>query len=189
MKHKIITTEQGKVVIDETAKISVNDFITDGYLVWKWLDDSSLLGRKKVIATINFSLDKDIPMVTVEDEVERLANINGYHDQPSDDLYKEGFFDGYYASQQKGVYSEDDLIAFGKSCFYKGYDKSENDDANCFTAWREEALGLISDLKQEYIELEMEDYLTEELALKGNFQNFRIKTNRVDGQLISYTKK
>jgi len=34
-------------------------------------------------------------------------------------------------------------IAFGKKCFYKGFEKAENDDANCFTAWREEATGLL----------------------------------------------
>ena len=28
-------------------------------------------------------------------------------------------------------------IAFGKRCFYEGFEKAENDDANCFTAWRE----------------------------------------------------
>ena len=32
------------------------------------------------------------------------------------------------------MYTEE-LIAFGKNCFYKGFDKVENDDANCFTAW------------------------------------------------------
>ena len=63
---QVITTEQGKVVIDETAEISVNDFITDGYRVWKWLDDSSLLGRKKIIYTINFSLSKDVAMIVVD---------------------------------------------------------------------------------------------------------------------------
>ena len=35
-------------------------------------------------------------------------------------------------------------IAFGKKCFYKGFEKAENDDANCFTAWREEAPELLS---------------------------------------------
>jgi len=52
------------------------------------------------------------------------------------------------------------LIAFGKSCFYKGFEKSEKDDANCFTAWREEAHELlktatarIESEKRELIEL------------------------------------
>jgi len=39
------------------------------------------------------------------------------------------------------------VLAFGKKCFYKGYDKAENDDANCFTAWREEAFELIKSIK------------------------------------------
>jgi hypothetical protein len=39
---------------------------------------------------------------------------------------------------------KEQMIAFGKRCFYKGFDKAENDDANCFTAWREEAEELIT---------------------------------------------
>jgi hypothetical protein len=35
-------------------------------------------------------------------------------------------------------------IAFGKKCFYKGFEKAENDDANCFTAWREEVNELLT---------------------------------------------
>jgi len=93
MKHKVITTDQGKVVIDESATIKEGDWFScpprgtshkctamfEGNLI-----DNSWEGREKVeitksscfkiLYTINFSLDKDIPMVIVEDEVERLAN-------------------------------------------------------------------------------------------------------------------
>lgn len=44
------------------------------------------------------------------------------------------------------VAGETELIAFAKRCFYKGFDKCENDDANCYTAWREEASKLIESL-------------------------------------------
>ena len=47
------------------------------------------------------------------------------------------------------MYTEEELIAFGKNCFYKGYDKAENDDANCFTAWREEVGELINSAKKD----------------------------------------
>jgi hypothetical protein len=49
-------------------------------------------------------------------------------------------------NQQQG-YSEEDMIAFGKSCFYKGFDKAENDDANCYTAFREEIGNLVKQFK------------------------------------------
>jgi len=48
--------------------------------------------------------------------------------------------------QQQG-YSEEEVLAFGKSCFYKGFEKSEKDDANCYTAFREEIGGLIEQFK------------------------------------------
>lgn len=44
-------------------------------------------------------------------------------------------------------FSMDEMIAFGKKCFYKGFDKCETDDANCYTAWREEAGLLIEQIK------------------------------------------
>jgi len=48
--------------------------------------------------------------------------------------------------EQQG-YSEEELLTFGKSCFYKGFEKSEKDDANCYTAFREEIAGLIEQFK------------------------------------------
>jgi len=46
--------------------------------------------------------------------------------------------------QQAKEMEKEQMIAFGKRCFYKGFDKAENDDANCFTAWREEAEELLT---------------------------------------------
>lgn len=48
--------------------------------------------------------------------------------------------------KQQG-YSEEEVLAFGKSCFYKGFDKAENDDANCYTSFREEIGGLFEQFK------------------------------------------
>lgn len=39
--------EEHYVIVDDT-KINVGDWITDKYRVWKWNDDCSLLGRKKI---------------------------------------------------------------------------------------------------------------------------------------------
>jgi hypothetical protein len=39
--------------------------------------------------------------------------------------------------------AREEIITFGKNCFYKGFDKAKNDDANCFTAWREETNELL----------------------------------------------
>ena len=48
------------------------------------------------------------------------------------------------AIQQAKAMEKEQKIAFGKKCFYKGFEKAENDDANCFTAWREEANELLT---------------------------------------------
>jgi hypothetical protein len=49
-KHIYITSDE---------EISISDYITDGYRVWKWKDDSSLLGSKKIILTTDQDLIKD----------------------------------------------------------------------------------------------------------------------------------
>ena len=50
--------------------------------------------------------------------------------------------------QQQQMYSEDEVLSFGKSCFYKGFEKSEKDDANCYTAFREEIGKLFKQFKK-----------------------------------------
>jgi len=50
----------------------------------------------------------------------------------------------YNAIEKALEMEKEQMIAFGKRCFYKGFDKAENDDANCFTAWREEAEELLT---------------------------------------------
>lgn len=55
------------IYITNDEEIKVNDYITNGYLVWKWKDDSSLLGRKKVILTTDKDLIKD-GVQSIDDE-------------------------------------------------------------------------------------------------------------------------
>jgi hypothetical protein len=47
------------IYITNSEEIKLNDYITDGYIVLQWKDDSSLLGRKKVILTTDQDLIKD----------------------------------------------------------------------------------------------------------------------------------
>lgn len=49
--------------------------------------------------------------------------------------------------QDNKMYSEEEFLSFGKSCFYKGFEKSEKDDANCYTAFREEIGSIIEQFK------------------------------------------
>jgi hypothetical protein len=47
------------IYITSNEEIKFNDYVTDGYLVWQWKDNSSLLGRKKIILTTDQDLIKD----------------------------------------------------------------------------------------------------------------------------------
>ena len=65
-------------------------------------------------------------------------------------LVRDSFIAGakWQKEQDKNLYSEEDLLRFAKSCFYKGFDKAENDDANCYTAFREEISSLFQKFKK-----------------------------------------
>jgi len=150
----------------------------------------------KIIATINHSIDLDVPMVVVEDEVETLAEHSievqeGTYTPPHKTTYKHGFIDGFKAAQQKGGYSEEDLWL----CYVTGKTKGSYYMDNEFKDY------IQSLTNQEYIELEMFDVecsckSKEDMSkcsincCKSNSRNFpRIKTNRVAGQLMAYQKK
>ena len=209
MELRVVTTEKGKILVDESADAKDGELvIQDGGLnrIGIGTHQASIaytIKPLKIMASINHSISLDVPMVIVEDEVEKLAKEIVIKNNPNGvENFSMNVFNGLVnyitkslKAQQKGVYSEEDLISFGKKCFYKGFNKSENDDANCFTAWKEEAPELIMDLKQEYIELEIEEvYSGETLASASGFSLKTdaiksIKTSRVDGQLMAYLKQ
>src|SRR5690606_32678226 len=92
----------------------------------------------------------------------------------------EAFIEGYNAAPQSKQYSLEDMIAFGKKCFYKGFDKSENDDANSFTAWREEAPELIQSLSTQRLPVSFEheyDIVHTDHAPNGFEKLLKFKTN------------
>jgi hypothetical protein len=116
MKHKLIKTENYLLVVDE-SEIKAYNYITDNYKVWKWNDDSSLLGRKKVICHLplnNSPILEGVPLLPrLEDEVEKLANKwaidNADITMESNSALNKGFKGGYNKAKQKYKYTEEDL--------------------------------------------------------------------------------
>lgn len=121
MKYLLINQQTGeqtlceKVTIDgfdyyaSKVEIRLNDPITNGYAVWLWKDDCSLLGIKKVISTNNPNID--IPQVVDEAEMswrkflkERSLKENSIAFSP--------FIIGYNKSQETHPFSEGDMIEF-----------------------------------------------------------------------------
>jgi hypothetical protein len=84
---------------------------------------------------------------TVEDAAYHHAKNHGMMAYVSPEK-TESFIKGAKWQEQR-MYSEEELLKFGKSCFYKGFEKSEKDDANCYTAFREEIGGLFEPIKKE----------------------------------------
>ncbi len=121
------------------------------------------------LKTINQALSlKNCQAIELDYDLDELTNrafdYMGYHSTVTPHEEKQ-FKLGYRIAFKEALeilgdkkFSEDDLVSFGKRCFYKGFEKSENDDANCYTAFREEIGELIQSLQQTewLVEIEME---------------------------------
>ena len=84
---------------------------------------------------------------TLEEAAEDFANSKKWMDGGVSEWVQHIFKEGA-KWQAERMYSEEEFLAFGKSCFYKGFEKSEKDDANCFTAFREEIGSLFEKFKK-----------------------------------------
>lgn len=208
MKYKVITLKDNKsVLVDETAD-SVDIKLDDHYVAWEdnyetpqwvvYVLVSKTNGKTpyKVVATINHSINKNIPMIIVEDEVEKLANeANGYlfnNPKPLNPngskalAFDEGFKKGYKAAQ-KNFYSEKDL----EKAYEAGEDSKEDeingDGESLFSEY-------LHSLNQKYIELETVEY-TDWIERDGGrnvipIVALKFKTTiDENGQLIAYIKQ
>jgi len=127
-------------------------------------------------------------MVVIEDEVEKLVQHKWeLHKDLFSDNSKESFISifktGYKASQQKGVYSEEDLCNLVQQL--KNYTKESLSILGHDEREPEEFVDIFLKSNQEYIELE-----TEVIFCHGNgMLDYAIKTDRINGQLIAFNKK
>jgi hypothetical protein len=125
------------------------------------MNEVSFNTNKKIILTTNSDLIKD-GVQAIDDEflewfvknpscesIDVVTHYPTIDDEGDNSLSKQ-----YYTltipkeEQDKKMYSEEEFLAFGKSCFYKGFEKAENDDANCYTAFREEIGNLFEQFKK-----------------------------------------
>jgi hypothetical protein len=84
-------------------------------------------------------MNKPKKLSAVECYVQGLENLK------YNPLEKNGYDNAKQRLLEKAFEIEkEQMIALGKRCFYKGFEKAESDDANCFTAWREEAEELLT---------------------------------------------
>ena len=76
MKYEIKQLNDTDAVVISDEEIKINDSITDGYRVWYWRDNCSLLGRKKVIATIAPFKIEGLPMLELPNQEEDVENFD-----------------------------------------------------------------------------------------------------------------
>ena len=72
----------------------------------------------------------------LEDYIQKEINKHSYDPMNLEAIHTLNHIKNYACKQAKEM-ERDQKVEFGKKCFYEGFEKSENDDANCFTAWRE----------------------------------------------------
>ena len=177
MKYKVIEIKEGRVLVD------------DG---------------NKIIATINHSANKDLPMVLVENEDHKnkkmaflflgacsfkvdSLNFNDIGDtmfnKVSDNNIIEFAKNKYHKSEHKGVYSEEDILdAF--TAGVKFARDIENNPSNT---------EYLQSLNQEYIELETTtcnncNKLPGQHLSPDCCHNYELQTDRIYGQLRAYVK-
>jgi len=198
MKYREIKLENNKsVLVDESAEIKglYHDSFTNKLYQSNGADYVKSAQVNNVVATINHSISLNVPMVIVEDEVEKVCELE-YNKHPNNEIlygndkykilaYKAGVFDGFKAAQEKGVFS--DLITKQINDFRHDLRESTSNyvKQNCEGA----IFGLnrlLQSLKQEeYIELEMESGY-----IDGSVGDDRIKTTQdSNGQLMAYLKQ
>lgn len=210
MKHNVIATKAGKVIVDKPTKKRDGDYVVSDNSVRPIFIDGDINTVEmlavdqwyKVIGTINHSIDKNIAMVIVEDKVDGLELLKkiGY-DNPfitSTEIWIA--IEIHKASEQRGVYSEVDML----NAFMEG--QNNIDHNGCKINHPEVTLSeLIKSLNQEYIELETESDTTEIDSCNkfdietgcdlvkckcGNNLLLKTKTSRdYSGQLMAYVKK
>jgi len=133
-----------------------------------------------IIATINFSLHKDIPMIFVEDKVDKISKAN--YGSFGIGLERANIWKAGYLEASQKLYSEEDLRA--AAIF------AQNIDLTSLTNKEKEIAinAFIQSLNQECIELEMEGFKVNGMVDEAT--SYRIKTNRDEnGQLIAYLKQ
>jgi len=205
MEIKVVTTDKGRVFIDETAKIKESSYYENDGVVF--LSDAFYNEgnnpnnsnprvsdfNNKIVATIDFSLDKDLPMVVIGDDINRLA----FEYYISDELIKvsDAFhWSKGYKAKQKGVYTEEDL-ASAMLNYHEEISLKKNAGKSAAQI-RKEVVQSLSKEREECMELVMEDYEVGEGWAGDDYNGepiteyrTRLKTDRrSDGQLIAYIK-
>ena len=194
MKYKEIKLKDNKsILVEESAEINKGCKYYDGINIGTAFKNNAGFYKDcdKIIATINHSISLDVPMIVIEDEgwessweITNSKIKNGVNPN----AYRLGWLGK--SAQQKGVYSEEDLINLVAFIC----NKEDGNDITISESGEMPSLivkQFIQSLNQEYIELEMDcDYLIQcHCTSNKNCLKPTIKTNRIDGQLISYTKK
>lgn len=178
---KLLQTKDYLLLIDREAEIKPDDYIIHDTVegVIEANDEWHYRGEKddywnKVIAYYPLTKEAkelDLPLLP---PFERI-NIKEQLDYFIEDCLKEAYpskaniVAGVLYILDKATHSKqfslEDMIAFGKKCFYKGFDKSEKDDSNCYTAWREENLGLVQSLTTQQLPKEFVGWLSKKKCL------------------------
>ena len=196
MKYRVVETSQGKVAVDESTEIpKQGDWVLDNNCPAIFGHDFGAVHTKeeiiklpRIVASINHSIDKDVPMVVVDAyDIEKdwgnLAILKMICETSGigNSYFKEKErLKAKYSVKQKGCYSKENML----EAYRKGEQSRYSKIGEAVLESR-----FIQSLDYEYIELES-DYTVFKSCCKSKEDCHcnRIKTDRVDGQLMAYLK-
>lgn len=115
--NKDYVLNNGHLYILSNEEININDFISDKYTVWQWKDNSSLLGRKKIIA----STDKSLPVKHIDRSLfVKPVNVGQIFDN-SFDCYADT-----WQGDAESMHAGDVVLAMTKDKFVEVFNKTAN---------------------------------------------------------------
>ena len=138
---KLIKIKQDYYVVADETNINVGDCITDKYKVWKWNDDCSLLGRKKITHSTNVSIEdywnvieislSEVKQLIGEVDVEKKATEEILYNDQKREWWKQGYVKALEDNKDK-KYTEEQIIwaiqeAYGDGKNYE-FDNNEIDE-------------------------------------------------------------
>lgn len=141
---KLIKLSETHYIIVDNSKISVGDFIADGYRVRQWLDDCSLLGKKKVIYSTEPEslgpkwMQSVLPLLLSQIEevlninnVEKMALKNWDSDRYLEEVFEKesycaGYWEGFKAHQELYPYSRNQVFELMCIAFKAGFEKYDS---------------------------------------------------------------
>ena len=186
MKYEITYLENYAIILDP-RNITPGDWISDEYHLWVWEDNSSLLGRKKVIAHLplnDFPILEGVPLLPDPNNEANIVSRNWFATEILSSSHIadiKSFEQGFEKAKEKYKYTEEDMIKCWKAA---SIDKHQIFGDQIGENYPSFIQSLISNRKPKFFQPSVEDFYDQIEGL--DIRYFRRKTNTNEAGIIEW---